>query len=125
MPGGSEEITLWNLSPKEGFHKAFYGLPLLGPCLAGRTGVRSGKEVDAETSLQKQMCGGGVGGAVGWTLLGHHGWGLSFLPFYRDIFSYKTGVILVGGCANRYALSFKTPPQIPSSLSFGALFSCF
>ena len=51
--------------------------------------MRTGKVIDAETSLQKQMCGGGVVGAVGWTLLSHHGRGLSFLPFYRDIFSYK------------------------------------
>ena len=25
MPAGSEDIALWNLSPKEGFHKAFMG----------------------------------------------------------------------------------------------------
>ena len=25
LPAGSEEITLWNLSPKEGFHKVFMG----------------------------------------------------------------------------------------------------
>ena len=55
--------------------------------------MRSGKAVDAEASLQKQMCGEGVVGAVGWTLLSHHGWGLSFLPFYQDIFSYEMIVI--------------------------------
>ena len=87
MPAGSEEITLWSLSPKEGFHKAFMGQFFW--VHAWRTGVRSGKAVDAEASLQKQMCGEGVVGAVGWTLLSHHGWGLSFLPFYQDIFSYN------------------------------------
>ena len=51
--------------------------------------MRTGKVIDAETSLQKQMWGGGVVGAVGWILLSHHGRGLSFLHFYRDIFSYK------------------------------------
>ena len=40
--------------------QGFYGLPLRGPCLAGQTRVRSGKLVDAETSLQKLMCGEGV-----------------------------------------------------------------
>ena len=30
--------------------------------------------------------------AVGWTLLSHHRQGLSFLPFYRDIFSYRKQV---------------------------------
>ena len=39
----------------------------------------------------RSRCGGeGWLGAVGWTLLSHHGQGLSFLPFYRDIFSYST-----------------------------------
>ena len=33
--------------------------------------MRSGKVVDAEASLQMQMHGGGVVGAVGWTLLSH------------------------------------------------------
>ena len=52
--------------------------------------VTSGKVVDAEPNLQKQVCGGGVVGAVGWTLLSPHGPGLSFLHFYWDIFSYRT-----------------------------------
>ena len=46
--------------PHRRVSQGFYGLPLPGPCLAGRTRVRSGKVVDAETSLQKQMHGGGV-----------------------------------------------------------------
>ena len=65
MLAGSEEIALQSLSPGDGFHKAFTGLPLPGPCLAGRTGVRSGKGVDAETGLQKQMCVCWGVGAVG------------------------------------------------------------
>ena len=48
--------------------------------------MRSGKVVDAEASLQKQMGGGGVPRAVGWTLLSHHGQGLSLLPVYQVIF---------------------------------------
>ena len=74
--------------PRRGVSQGFYGLPLAGPCLAGGTGVRSGKVVDAETSLQKQVCGGGVVGAVGWTWLSPHGRGLSVLPFHGAIFSY-------------------------------------
>ena len=66
--------------------QGFYGLRLPGPCLASWTGVTSGKVVDAETNLQKQMCGGGVVGAVGWTLLSHQGRGLSFLPFFFFFF---------------------------------------
>ena len=46
--------------PQRRVSQGFYGLPLPGPCLAGRTRVRSGKVVDAEASLQKQMHGGGV-----------------------------------------------------------------
>ena len=64
--------------PRRRISQGFYGP---GPCLAGRTGVRSGKVVDAETSFRKQMCGGGLVGAVGWTLLRHHGRG----PFYLFI----------------------------------------
>ena len=60
-PAGSEEIALQSLSPEEGF----YGPRLPGPSLAGWTGVTSGKVVDAETNLQKQMHGGGLVGAVG------------------------------------------------------------
>ena len=57
---------LWSLSPEKGwFSQGFYGLRLPGPSLAGWTGVTSGKVVDAETSLQKQMHGGGLVGAVG------------------------------------------------------------
>ena len=55
---GSEEIALRSLSPEEVFHKAFLGQLFWGPCLA--TGVRSGKVVDVEASLEKQMRGGGV-----------------------------------------------------------------
>ena len=36
--------------------QGFYGLRLPGPSLASLTGVTSGKVVDAETNLQKQMC---------------------------------------------------------------------
>ena len=74
--------------PRRRVSQGFYGLPLPGPCSASQTRVMSGKVVDAETSLREQMCGGGVVGAVGWTLLSHHGRGLSFLHFYRDIFFY-------------------------------------
>ena len=45
--------------PQGRVSQGFYGLRLQGPCLAGQTRVRSGKVVDAETSLQKQMCGEG------------------------------------------------------------------
>ena len=45
--------------------QGFYGLRLPGPSLASWTGVTSGKVVDAETNLQKQMHGGGLVGAVG------------------------------------------------------------
>ena len=44
--------------------QGFYGLRLPGPCLASWTGMTSGKEVDAETNLQKQMRGEGVVGTV-------------------------------------------------------------
>ena len=54
------------------------------------------KVEDAETNLQKQMCGGGVVGAVGWPLLSQHGQGLSFLPFYWNIFSYNRGFAAMG-----------------------------
>ena len=40
-------------------------------------------------AYRSRCMGEGWLGAVGWTSLSHHGWGLSFLPFYRDIFSYK------------------------------------
>ena len=49
-PVGSEEIALWSLRPEEGFTR-FYGLVLLGPCLAGGTGMGTAKVVDAEASL--------------------------------------------------------------------------
>ena len=67
MPVGSVEIDLQSLSPAEGFHEAFMGyvFHLPGPCLASWTGVMSGKVAGVETNLQKQMCGGGVAGAVG------------------------------------------------------------
>ena len=83
-------MAVRSLSPEEGFTGLLWA-PSSGSMLGWSdwTGVRSGKVVDAETSLQKQMCGGGVFGAVGWTLLSHHGRGLSFLLFYRDIFSYS------------------------------------
>ena len=38
----------------------FYGLVLPGPCLAGQTGMRTGKVVGAEGSLQKGTRGRGV-----------------------------------------------------------------
>lgn len=64
-PAGSDEIALQSLSPEEGFHKAFMGYVFQVPSLASWTGVTSGKVVDAETNLQKQMHGGGLVGAVG------------------------------------------------------------
>ena len=79
-PAGSEEIALWSLSPKEGVHKAFMGWFFW--VRAWRTRVRTGKVIDEGTSLQKQMYGRGMVGAVGWTLFSHHGQGLSFLPFF-------------------------------------------
>ena len=51
--------------PGKRVSQSFYGLCLPGPSLASWTGVTSGKVVDAETNLQKQMCGGGVVGTVG------------------------------------------------------------
>lgn len=45
--------------PRRRVSQGFYGLPLPGPCLAGWTGVRAGKVLDAETSLQKQIVGKG------------------------------------------------------------------
>ena len=74
--------------PRKRVSQGFYGLPLPGPCLASWTGGTSGKVVDVETNLEKQMCVCVAGGAVGWTLLSHHGGGLSFLHFYWDVFSY-------------------------------------
>ena len=57
-----------SLSPEEGLHKAFMGFLFR-----------------VHTDVW-----GGVFGAIGWTLRSHCGrWGLSFLPFYRDIFSYR------------------------------------
>ena len=51
--------------PRRRVSQGFYGLLLPGPCLASWTRVTSGKVVDAETNLQKQVHGGGVVGAVG------------------------------------------------------------
>ena len=53
-----------------------------------------GRVVIAEATLQKQMCWGGVVGGTWLDLLSHHGWGLSFLPFYRDIFFHKRNEFL-------------------------------
>ena len=75
--------------PRRRVSQGFYGLALLVPCVAGWTGVRTGMVVIAEATLLKQMRGEGWLGAVGWTLLCHHGRGLSFLPFYWDIFFYN------------------------------------
>ena len=47
MPAGSEEIDLQSLEPGRRVLQGFYGLRLPGPCLAGRTRVRSGKVGDA------------------------------------------------------------------------------
>ena len=47
--------------------------------------------------LYRSRCVGEVVGAVGWTLLSHHGWGFSFLPFHQDIFSYN-----VTSCKQNY-----------------------
>lgn len=72
--------------PQGRVSQGFYGLVLTGPCLAGRTG----KVVDAEAGVQKRMRGGGWLGAAGWTLLWHHGRGVStflsghFLLHYKD-----------------------------------------
>ena len=51
--------------PQRRVSQGFYGLCLPGPSLASWTGLTSGKVVDAETNLQKQMHGGGLVGAVG------------------------------------------------------------
>ena len=87
-PGGLRGDRAPESEPRRRVSQGFSGLHLPGPCLAGWTGVRSGKGVDAETNLQKQIWGGEVAGAVGWTLLCHHGWGLAtflsgqfFLPY--------------------------------------------
>ena len=90
MPAGSEEIALQSLSPEEGFHKAFMGYVFQ---VQAWTGVTSGKVVDAETNLQKQMCGGEVVGAAGWTLHSHHGWGLSFLHFIGTFSPTVYGIV--------------------------------
>ena len=43
--------------------------------------MRRGRVVIAEANLQKQIVGEGWLGAVSWTLLSHHGQGISFLHF--------------------------------------------
>ena len=63
--GGLRGDRFLESEPGRKVSQRFYGLPLHGPCLASWTGVMSSKVVDAETSLQKQICGGGVVGAVG------------------------------------------------------------
>ena len=50
--------------PRRRVSQGFYGLRLPGPSLTSWTGVTSGKVVDAETNLQKQMRGEGVVGTV-------------------------------------------------------------
>ena len=63
IPAGSKEITLQGLSPEKGFHKAFMGY--LFWVHAWQARVRTSRVIDVGASLQKQMCGGGVVGAVG------------------------------------------------------------
>ena len=46
--------------PRRRVSQGFYGLAVLGPCLAGRTRVRTGRNIIVEATLQKQMGGGGV-----------------------------------------------------------------
>ena len=62
-PAGSDRSP--ESEPGRRVSQGFYGLRLPGPSLASWTGVTSGKVVDAETNLQKQMHGGGLVGAVG------------------------------------------------------------
>ena len=57
-------------------------------------------------------------GAVGWTLLSHHVQGLSFLPFYRDIFSYNpmSGDMFLQSFLSLFASIFYAKNSILSSL---------
>ena len=64
-PGGLRGDRSPESEPGRRVSQGFYGLRLPGPSLASWTGVTSGKVVDAETNLQKQMHGGGLVGAVG------------------------------------------------------------
>ena len=64
-PGGLRRDRSPESEPGRRVSQGFYGLRLPGPSLASWTGVTSGKVVDAETNLQKQMHGGGLVGAVG------------------------------------------------------------
>ena len=83
--GGLREDHSLESEPRRGVSQGFYGLVLLGLCLADQS------ENWQRNKMRKQVCrsrcGGGGEGAVGWVLLSHHGRGLSFLPFHRDIFS--------------------------------------
>ena len=78
--GGSPESE-----PRRRVSQGFMGWLFGGPCLADQSEVRQGSR--CRSQFPEADCGGGVVGAGGWTLLGHHGQGLSFLPSYRDIFS--------------------------------------
>ena len=64
---------------------------------------------------RSKMCGWGVVRAVGWTWLRHDGRGLSFLPFYQDIFSYNP--ILVSfpllNVSRTRALTLDHPSPLP------------
>ena len=56
---------------------------------ATSSGSMLGWSDQSEVRQGRRCMGEGWLRAVGWTLLSHHGQGLSFLPFYRDIFSYR------------------------------------
>ena len=76
--------------PRGGVSQGFYELVLPGPYLADQSENWQGNKMRKQ--VYRSRCGGGVVGAVGWTLFSHHGRGLSFLPFYRDFFSYNTAL---------------------------------
>ena len=67
-------------SPESKPQRGVYGLVLLGPCLADQS---------ENCQVYRSRCvGEGWLGIAGRVLLSHHGQGLSFLHFCRDIFSY-------------------------------------
>ena len=79
--------------PRRRVSQGFYGQPLLGVCLAGRTRVRTGRVVIAEATLQKQMHGGGVVRS-NWLDFAESSW-LGSLLFYQDVSSYSTILVVV------------------------------